>query len=125
VTNLPVSNLPVVLDAAGLDGLAAARPPDELRALLAEAHRRGREVLVPALVCAEVARGRQRTRALEAAVSRHDRVRGERPPLRLVDTDFRLASRSAPSSMHPRAAATGSSMRMSLQRVSAPVVVSS
>ncbi|HEX9530955.1 MAG TPA: PIN domain-containing protein [Acidimicrobiales bacterium] len=58
---------------------------------MAEANRRGREVIVPTLVCAEVARGRVRTRALEAAVARHDRARGERPPLRLVDTDFDLA----------------------------------
>jgi len=86
-----VTDAPLVLDAVGLDALAAARPPDSLRALLAEAHRRGREVIAPTLVCAEVARGRTRTRALEAAVARHDRTRGERPPLRLVDTDFDLA----------------------------------
>jgi predicted nucleic acid-binding protein len=42
-------------------------------------------------VCAEVARGHARTRALEAAISRHDRSRAERPAIRLVDTDFRLA----------------------------------
>jgi predicted nucleic acid-binding protein len=80
-----------VLDVAGLEALAARRPPDSLRALLAEAHRRGREVIAPTLVCAELARGRTRTRALEAAVARHDRARGERPPLRLIDTDFDLA----------------------------------
>jgi len=62
-----------------------------MRALLAEAHRRGREVLAPTVVCAEVARGAKRTRALEAAVARHDRHRGEQPPIRLVDTDFGLA----------------------------------
>lgn len=82
---------PLVLDAAALGALAAPRPPATLRALLAEAHRRGREVITPTLVCAEVARGRTRTRALEAAVARHDRDRGERPALRLVDTDFALA----------------------------------
>lgn len=83
--------LPLVLDAAGLDALAGPRPPDGLRALLAEAHRRGREVLAPTLVCAEVARGRARTRAVESAVARHDKARSERPALRLVDTDFTLA----------------------------------
>ena len=80
-----------MLDAAGLDAVSVARPPVMMRALLAEAHRRGREVLAPTVVCAEVARGPKRTRALEAAVARHDRHRGERPPIRLVDTDFALA----------------------------------
>ncbi|MGH9114695.1 MAG: PIN domain-containing protein [Acidimicrobiales bacterium] len=86
-----MTELPLVLDAAGLDALAASRPPELFRALLAEAYRRGREVIAPSVVCAEVARGRARTRALEAAVSRHDRARGERPAVRLVDTDFGLA----------------------------------
>lgn len=86
-----MSRPPLVLDAAGLSGLAEPAPPEALRALLAEAHRRRREVLTPTVVCAEVARGRSRTRALEAAVSRHERSRGERPALRLIDTDFALA----------------------------------
>ena len=86
-----MSGVPLVLDAAGLDALSATRPPEMIRALLGEAHRRGREVLAPTVVCAEVARGPKRTRALEAAVSRHDRHRGEQPPVRLVDTDFGLA----------------------------------
>jgi predicted nucleic acid-binding protein len=86
-----MSGAPLVLDAAGLDAVSASRPPELVRALLGEAHRRGREVLAPTVVCAEVARGASRTRALEAAVSRHDRRRGEQPPLRLVDTDFPLA----------------------------------
>jgi predicted nucleic acid-binding protein len=88
-----MSGPPLVLDAAGLDGLSAAQPPELLRALLAEAHRRGREVVAPTVVCAEVARGRDRVRALEAAVARHDPARAERPALRLVDTDFDLARR--------------------------------
>ncbi len=83
--------LPVVLDAAGLTALSDAHPSDRLRALLAEAARRGREVVAPTLVCAEVARGRVRTRSLEAALSRHQAGRGERPAVRLIDTDFRLA----------------------------------
>ncbi len=86
-----MSGPPLVLDAAGLDALAGERPPDLLRALLAEALRRGRDVLCPAIVCAEVARGAARTRAVEAAVARHDRRRAERPAVRLVDTDFALA----------------------------------
>ena len=59
-----MTGMPLVLDAAGLEALAADRPPDILRALLAEAHRRGRTVIAPTLVCAELARGRARTRAL-------------------------------------------------------------
>ncbi len=83
--------VPLVLDSAGLTEFAAPRPSDRLRALLAEALRRGREVITPTLVCAEVARGRHRTRALEAAVTRYDPRRPERPPLRLIDTDFAVA----------------------------------
>jgi len=86
-----MTGAPLVLDSAGLDAVAATRPPETLRALLAEAHRRGREVIAPTLVCSEVARGPKRTRALEAAVSRHDRSRGEQPSIRLIDTDFSLA----------------------------------
>lgn len=86
-----MSGVPLVLDAAGLAALATDRPSDRLRALLTEAHRRGRAVLAPTVACAEVARGRSRTRALESAIARHDRDRGERPAIRLVDTDFPLA----------------------------------
>ena len=46
---------------------------------------------MPALVCAEVCRTAARTRAVEAAVSRHDRRAGQRPPVRIVDTTFDLA----------------------------------
>lgn len=90
-----MSGLPVVLDAAGLDELAASRPSDLFRELLAEAHRRGREVLVPTVVCAEVARGPARTRALEAALARHARSTAARQPVRLVDTDLVLAKQVA------------------------------
>ena len=86
-----MTGAPLVLDAAGLESLSTARPPERFRALLAEAHRRGREVLAPTLVCAEVARGRARTPALEAAVGRHHRNSAERPAVRLVDTTFDLA----------------------------------
>lgn len=96
---------PVVLDAAGLDALASARPPGRFRALLAEAHERRRRVLVPTVVCVEVARGPARTRSLEAAISRHDRSKGERPPVELIDTDFDLA-RSVGAILHARDAAS-------------------
>lgn len=86
-----MTGAPLVLDAAGLDAIAGARPSETFRALLAEAHGRGREVIAPTVVCAEIARGAARTRALEAAVARHDRHRGEQPPIRLIDTDFALA----------------------------------
>ena len=83
--------VPLVLDAAGLDALAERDPPDALRALLAEALRRDRDVLVPAVVCAELCRGASRTRRIESALARHDRSRSERPPVRVEATDFALA----------------------------------
>ena len=100
-----MSGLPLVLDAAGLDGLCQREPPSLLRALLAEAHQRGREILVPTIVCAELARGSGRTRALEAAIRRHEPSRGQRSPFRLIDTDFDLA-RQVGAILH--AAACGS-----------------
>jgi predicted nucleic acid-binding protein len=83
--------LPLVLDADGLDALAAPLPPPALRALLAEALNRDRDVLVPAVVCAEVCRGAPRTRRIEAAVARHRPDRGQRPVVAVVDTDFAFA----------------------------------
>lgn len=83
--------LPVVLDADGLDALADPAPPNALRALLREALDRGRDVLVPAVVCAEACRGPARTRRVETALARHRPTRGQRPPVAVVDTDFGLA----------------------------------
>jgi predicted nucleic acid-binding protein len=83
--------LPVVLDADGLDALAAPSPPSMFRALLREALDRGRDVLVPAVVCAEVCRGPAWTRRVETALARHRPTRGQRPPVTVVDTDFVLA----------------------------------
>jgi predicted nucleic acid-binding protein len=83
--------LPVVLDADGLDALADPSPPNAFRALLREALDRGRDVLVPAVVCAEACRGPARTRRVETALARHRPTRGQRPPVAVVDTDFVLA----------------------------------
>jgi predicted nucleic acid-binding protein len=83
--------LPLVLDAAGLDALGDPHPPAGFRALLREAYSRGRDVLVPAVTCAELCRGAARTRRVEAAVARHDSARGQLPAVRVVPTDFTLA----------------------------------
>lgn len=84
-------SLPVVLDSDGLDALASTRPPTVFRALLEEALDRGREVLVPAVVCAEVCRAPARTRQVESALRRHGPDRRRHPPVEVVDTDFALA----------------------------------
>lgn len=83
----------VVLDAAGLEQLIGPRPSPRFRALLQVAVERARDVVVPAVVCAEVCRGAQRTRAVEAALSRHERARGQRPPVTVAETGFDLARR--------------------------------
>lgn len=97
--------LPLVLDADGLDGLARARPQDGLRALLAEAWARDRDVLVPAVVCAEICRDAARTRAVESALARHAPAAGERPPVTVVPTDFDLA-RQVGAVLHSAGAGT-------------------
>ena len=84
---------PLILDADGLDALTEQPPPDQLRALLAEAWERRSDVLVPALVCAECCRGAGRTRGVEASLARHRGTRAERPAVRVVPTDFDLARR--------------------------------
>ncbi|MGQ0466500.1 MAG: PIN domain-containing protein [Sporichthyaceae bacterium] len=96
---------PLVLDAAALDALARPVPPARLRAFLAEAHRREAEVLVPSVVCAEVCRGAARTRAVESALARHERERGERPALRLLDTDF-VTARQVGAILHASGGST-------------------
>lgn len=58
--------------------------------ILDEAHRQQRDVLLPAVVCAEVCRGTERTRQVEAAISRAGRPHG-RAPVVSIDTDFDLA----------------------------------
>lgn len=85
---------PVVLDCAGLSDLASPPkrgPSPFLRSLLEAAWEREREVLVPAVVCAEVCRGTARTRAVESLLARHDRGRAQRSAIRVVDTTFELA----------------------------------
>lgn len=84
-------SLPVVLDSDGLDALADPRPPAAFRALLREALDRGRDVVVPSVVCAEACRGPARTRRVEVALGRHRPGHGQRPPVHTVDTDFMLA----------------------------------
>lgn len=83
--------LPLVLDSEGLNALAEPFPPPRLQAMLREALDRGRDVFVPAVVCAEVCRGPARTRRVESALGRHARPRGQRPGVEVVDTDFELA----------------------------------
>lgn len=82
---------PVVLDADGLDAMCAFAPPPAIRALLEEAWARGRDVLVPAVVCAEVCRGVARTRRVETVVARHGHGRRPHQPVSVVATDFDLA----------------------------------
>ena len=96
---------PLILDADGLDALSEQPPPERLRALLIEAWRRRSDVLVPALVCAECCRGGGRTRAVEAALSRHRTARTARPAVRVIATDFDLARRVG-SILHSANAAT-------------------
>ena len=82
---------PVVLDAEGLDALCDPRPPEQFRALLHEAWIRERDVLVPAVVCAEACRGVARTRRVEAAVARQGPGRAQQPPLSVVVSDLTFA----------------------------------
>ncbi|MGI5217120.1 type II toxin-antitoxin system VapC family toxin [Nocardia sp. CA-290969] len=83
--------LPVVLDSAGLSAAAEPKPPKRMQALLAEAYRRGSEVLVPAVVCAEVCRGVARTRQVETLVARTPRDAAAYRPVRIIPTDFDIA----------------------------------
>lgn len=83
--------LPVVLDSDGLSALCESRPPAAIRALLREAWQRGRDVVVPAVVCAEVCRGVGRTRRVETVVTRQGRGSDPQRPVDVVATDFDLA----------------------------------
>lgn len=86
-----MSGVPLILDAAGLEQLAAERPSPRFRALLAEAARRDRDVKVAAVVCAEACRGAARTRRVEAALARHGSRPTDQPAVDVVPTDFVLA----------------------------------
>jgi predicted nucleic acid-binding protein len=81
--------LPLVLDAEGLDAICDPHPTPVIRALLREVLMRNREVLVPAVVCAEICRGVARTRRVETVVSRQGHGRWH--AVRVVSTDFMLA----------------------------------
>ncbi len=86
--------LPIVLDAAGLSEIAMpgkSGPHRSLFALLDQAWANRRDVLVPAVVCAELCRGVARTRQVESFLARHNRGRNPQAPVVIVDTDFSLA----------------------------------
>lgn len=100
-----MSGVPLILDATGLDQLAAERPSSRFRALLAEAVRLDRDVKVAAVVCGEVCRGAARTRRVEAALARHGSRPTDQPAIEVVSTDFALA-RQVGAILH--AARTGS-----------------
>ncbi|MFF5034576.1 type II toxin-antitoxin system VapC family toxin [Nocardia salmonicida] len=83
--------LSIVLDSDGLSALCEPKPPARLRALPAEAKARAAEVLVPAVVCAEVCRGVARTRRVETLVSRKPHDHPWQRPVAIVPTDFDMA----------------------------------
>ena len=62
----------VVLDAEAMSALAGqpSRRKDEVRAALQIAHRLGRDVIVPAVVLAELYRGRHQNQLIDACLSR-------------------------------------------------------
>lgn len=84
----------LVLDAAALSELATSRDSELsplLYGLLEAAWERRRDVLVPALVCAEVCRGRARTAQVEALLARHRPGERQSSPILVVDTNFSVA----------------------------------
>lgn len=86
-----MNGVPLILDSAGLDQLAAERPSPRFRALVAEAERLGRDVRVAAVTCAEVCRGAARTRRVEAALARHGSRPTDQPAVDVVPTDLAVA----------------------------------
>ncbi|MEU4414951.1 hypothetical protein [Nocardia salmonicida] len=96
-----------MLDSDGLSALCEPKPPARLRALLAEAKARAAEVLVPAVVCAEVCRGVARTRRVETLVSRKPHDHPWQRPVAIVPTDFDMPGWSVPfSTAHRSVVAT-------------------
>jgi predicted nucleic acid-binding protein len=79
--------IPLILDAEALSQFAGT-PSPRLRALLIEADRRHADVQVAAVTCAEVCRGRSRTRAVEARLAR---TVGSQGPVAVIATGFDLA----------------------------------
>lgn len=82
-----MSAVPLILDADALAQLAR-RPGPRLRALLVVAERRDATVQVAAVTCAEVCRGRARTRSVEALLARRSTLPGA---VEVVPTGFALA----------------------------------
>lgn len=84
----------LVLDAAALSELALSRDSELsplLYGLIEATWQRQRSVLVPAVVCAEVCRGRARTTQVEALLARHRPGAGQSSPILVVDTNFAIA----------------------------------
>jgi len=82
---------PVVLDAESLSRFARDPSNEAIRGYLRVAAELHREVIVPAVVCAEVCRGVRRTREVEALLSRHERTATGTPAIDVVVTDFAMA----------------------------------
>jgi predicted nucleic acid-binding protein len=84
----------LMLDAAALSELASSRdsaPSPLLYGLLEATWQRQRDVLVPAVVCAEVCRGKARTTQVEALLARHRPGTRQSSPILVIETDFSLA----------------------------------
>jgi predicted nucleic acid-binding protein len=84
----------LLLDAAALSELAFFKTSElspVFHGLLTVAWRGRREVLVPAVVCAEVCRGRARTAQVEALMARHRPGVRQASPISVVDTDFSVS----------------------------------
>lgn len=84
----------LLLDAAALSELASSRFSQLsplLHGLLEATWQRQRDVLVPAVVCAEVCRGKSRTTEVEALLARHRPGSGQSSPILVVDTNFAVA----------------------------------
>lgn len=85
---------PIVLDSEGLSRLArqqSASQTEMVRALVQRRWRDGGNVVVPAIVCAEVCRGHHRTAEVEALLARHPIGTKRANPILVVDTDYEFA----------------------------------
>jgi predicted nucleic acid-binding protein len=85
---------PIVLDSEGLSRFAkreSGKQTDFVRALVQRRWRDGGDVVVPAIVCAEVCRGHHRTAEVEALLARHPIGTKRANPILVVDTDYEFA----------------------------------